>query len=392
MQARENPIETIHLNPRERQRLLNKNTQQPLKSGQAERRGLRVIYQPNELLISLLQPAGQRVTFRVMPRNLSAKGVGFVHGRYVHVGSECLVTLVNLAGMPTNIGGVVVQCRHEEGMLHQVSVKFHNLIDLEEFVKLSDEDTKKLRSELQQVELAECSEQFEQLKVFGKALVIDDGSADRRLLRMWLSQMGLEVVEALNALEAMAAAKEGVDLVLLDVSSDQGKGMGIATQIRGQRIASPIIGLSADESEEIKQNAMKAGCDAFLVKPFQPDELTNAIRQVIKGANRDNKQTIGPLRSSLAADPLMKPLIQAFVAGLEEQVGKLRRALEDADVPMLATLCHQLKGAGASHGFEEITQVAKAAMEDIKGTEKGVQGARARVDELVLLLQRVVAD
>ncbi|MCC7145180.1 MAG: response regulator [Phycisphaeraceae bacterium] len=390
MQDQDSPIETIHLNQKERQRIQAKQVQQATIPDGKERRGLRVLFQPNDMLVSLSQ-TGRRVTFRVLPRNLSAKGVGFVHGRYMHVGSECLVTLVNLSGDPTYVGGVVVQCRHEEGMLHQVSVKFHNLIDLEEYVRLPEDDAKRLKSELQQVEFAECSEQFEQLKVFGRVLVVDDQPADRRLMRMWLSQLGLEVVEALNAQEALAAAREGVDLILLDMYFGQVSGLEIAAQIRGQRIASPIIAVSADESEELKEKALKAGCEVFLAKPFKPDDLTRVIRQVIESANH-GRQSIGPVRSSLLADPLMKPLILAFVEGLIEQGARLRRALDDRDGPMLLEICQQLKGAGASYGFEQISVVAKAAMEELKVTDKGLGAAQVRVEELMMLLHRVMAE
>ncbi|MEP0846777.1 MAG: Hpt domain-containing protein [Phycisphaerae bacterium] len=70
-----------------------------------------------------------------------------------------------------------------------------------------------------------------------------------------------------------------------------------------------------------------------------------------------------PLRSSLlAADPDMRDLVAEFVGELPTRIESARQALEAADWTLLKRIAHQLKGAGGSYGYPDITRLA-AAME-----------------------------
>lgn len=70
-----------------------------------------------------------------------------------------------------------------------------------------------------------------------------------------------------------------------------------------------------------------------------------------------------PLRSSLlAADPDMRDLVAEFVDELPARIESARQALQAADWALLKRISHQLKGAGGSYGYPEITTLA-ATME-----------------------------
>jgi len=64
----------------------------------------------------------------------------------------------------------------------------------------------------------------------------------------------------------------------------------------------------------------------------------------------------------LADDPDMYDLVQEFVDGLGGRIGEFKQAYEQSDWDQLATLAHQLKGAGGSYGYPDLSSLG-ATME-----------------------------
>lgn len=60
----------------------------------------------------------------------------------------------------------------------------------------------------------------------------------------------------------------------------------------------------------------------------------------------------------LAEDPDLRDIVEEFVAGLSERISELRRAYEQLDWTLLATLAHRLRGASGSYGYPDIGQLA----------------------------------
>lgn len=61
----------------------------------------------------------------------------------------------------------------------------------------------------------------------------------------------------------------------------------------------------------------------------------------------------------LADDPDVRDLVEEFVEGLEGRAAELRQAFEQLDWDRLASIAHQLKGAGGSYGYRELSKLAK---------------------------------
>ena len=86
------------------------------------------------MLVDIIHPGGSRATFLVRSRNLSQSGTGFLHGNFLHIGTRCTITLPHLDGQIATMGGKVVRCRHIQGKVHEIGVKFDKAITLDEFV------------------------------------------------------------------------------------------------------------------------------------------------------------------------------------------------------------------------------------------------------------------
>jgi two-component system KDP operon response regulator KdpE len=120
----------------------------------------------------------------------------------------------------------------------------------------------------------------------GKVLVIEDEAEIRRFVRLALEAEGLDVAEA-DAVKRglIEAGTRRPDLVVLDLGLPDGDGVEF---IRGLRSWSeiPIIVLSARTTEEDKVNALDAGADDYLVKPFGSAELLARVRAQLRRHTR----------------------------------------------------------------------------------------------------------
>jgi len=111
-----------------------------------------------------------------------------------------------------------------------------------------------------------------------RVLMIEDEPEIRRFVRMALESEGLEVFEAVSLQRGLIdAATRRPELVVLDLGLPDGDGLDFIREFRGWSQA-PVVVLSAREGEERKVQALDAGADDYLVKPFGVAELLARVR------------------------------------------------------------------------------------------------------------------
>ena len=111
-----------------------------------------------------------------------------------------------------------------------------------------------------------------------RILVADDESAQRRLLRAYLSKAGYTVVEADNGLDALALLRVGdIDVALIDVMMPELDGFEVVRRIRSES-AVPIILLTARGEETSRVAGLELGADDYVVKPFSAPEVVARVR------------------------------------------------------------------------------------------------------------------
>jgi two-component system, OmpR family, KDP operon response regulator KdpE len=116
----------------------------------------------------------------------------------------------------------------------------------------------------------------------GRILVVDDGPQIRRAMRATLTARGYEVADARTGEEALEELRSGTyDLVLLDMNMPGMGGMETCRLIRsGSETA--IIVLTVSNSEKDKVDALDAGADDYITKPFSTPELLARIRATLR--------------------------------------------------------------------------------------------------------------
>ncbi len=136
-------------------------------------------------------------------------------------------------------------------------------------------------------------------------LVVDDDPQILKLVRVNLAARGYRVREASNGIEALSAFRhEAFDLVILDLVMPGMGGIDVCAQMREQSDV-PVIVLSAHNEEELKVQALDAGADDFVTKPFGHEELLARMRAVWRRTGAAlpaaGKVIIGDLSVDLAA-------------------------------------------------------------------------------------------
>ncbi|HEX5859541.1 MAG TPA: response regulator [Microbacterium sp.] len=137
-----------------------------------------------------------------------------------------------------------------------------------------------------------------------KVLIADDDPQLVRALRITLAAHGYEVVAAPDGAAAIAlAAKEHPDIVMVDLGMPRLDGVQVIEALRGWTSA-PIIVVSGRSGSADKVEALDAGADDFVTKPFQIDELLARLRALSRRAAASIDEPVvsfGDVRVDLAA-------------------------------------------------------------------------------------------
>jgi two-component system KDP operon response regulator KdpE len=115
-----------------------------------------------------------------------------------------------------------------------------------------------------------------------RILIFDDDPQLLRALRINLSARRYDVLTAPDGTTGLAlASRNRPDLIVVDLGLPDIDGVAVVEGIRGWSTA-PIIVLSARHSETVKVNALDAGADDYVTKPFGMDELLARIRAALR--------------------------------------------------------------------------------------------------------------
>ena len=117
----------------------------------------------------------------------------------------------------------------------------------------------------------------------GRVLLVDDDASIRRALRMTLSALGFEIEEASSGEQAVSFVRaERYDAVLLDINMPGRGGIEACRNLRRLAPGLPILMLTVRDSEDDKIDALDAGADDYVTKPFHVGELTARVRSAVR--------------------------------------------------------------------------------------------------------------
>lgn len=126
-----------------------------------------------------------------------------------------------------------------------------------------------------------------------KLLVVDDDDHIRELVKVFLQNEGLEVVEAMDGVDALSKLNtEKVDMVIMDIMMPNMDGWELCKEIRQYHHDLPILMLTAKGETAQKVKGFNLGTDDYLVKPFEPAELIVRVKSILKRYHISLSQTV----------------------------------------------------------------------------------------------------
>lgn len=119
-----------------------------------------------------------------------------------------------------------------------------------------------------------------------KILIIDDSPSIRTIIRLYLMGRQLEFLEATDGAQGLQmAGQNGADLVIADFNMPVMDGIDFVRHLRAHEQTAlrgvPVILLTANKEEAVRNRALEVGVNAFAVKPISRDQLTSTVEQLL---------------------------------------------------------------------------------------------------------------
>jgi CheY-like chemotaxis protein len=274
----------------------------------------------------------------VCARNISAGGLSFIHGGYLHPGSECRIVLPRRDGSPLPVTGVIVHCRHVEGCFHEIGIQFSQELDPGSLLPQADAD--QLEADGQTRELPALE---------GQMLVVDQSDSDRKLMTHQLAVTGLAITMVDTTGAALDALRRREFQIMLCDLNLRGDAIRMIKQIRKTEYQGPIIVVTAESVPARLAEARAAGANEIIGKPYNPLYLASLLAE--------------------AAHQLEKTLDAGETGGVRE-------------------ICLALAGSGTGHGFPVLTIAARDAMTALD-TSQSRKDVEAPLRRLIAICQQL---
>ena len=116
-------------------------------------------------------------------------------------------------------------------------------------------------------------------------MTVDDSASLRQMVSVVLRGGGYQVIEAVDGMDALSKLKgQELHLFLTDINMPKMDGLEFTRKLRAmpQYKFVPIVLLTTESHAEKKQQGKAAGATAWIVKPFNPDQLLAVVKKVMR--------------------------------------------------------------------------------------------------------------
>ena len=232
----------------------------------------------------------------------------------------------------------------------------------------------------------------------GDILLVDDGRANRRLIKLILERSGCLVTEAENGqIGYDLAASKTFDIVLMDMQMPVLDGYQATAKLRSIGYQNTIIALTANTMIGDKEKCFEAGCDDFIAKPIQIDALVETLRPYLSHLPVTHTVSTEPTVESKQARPTRptetsKFLISkdCFEAELNTNLVALEKAVVEKDSLAFAKGLSEMHLFAVDVGHSHCSDICKKILYELANSNRPI--GEAMIDQVIDSLQGPIAS
>jgi DNA-binding NarL/FixJ family response regulator len=212
-----------------------------------------------------------------------------------------------------------------------------------------------------------------------RLLVVDDEPNLLVAVGACLRAEGFDVVTARSGKEALVRVAETVpDLIVSDVRMPGMDGYQLARQLRAssRTALTPVVFLTAKDETADRVEGFRAGVDAYLTKPFEPDELVAVIRSILDRVQRTHAEIARLVGSSQADAAPHAPFYDEALTEAEGRVAEaVARGLSNKEIAAELSISVRTVENHISHilskkGFGNRVEIARFVLDRVKPGDK----------------------
>ena len=246
-----------------------------------------------------------------------------------------------------------------------------------------------------------------------KILLVEDNDINRIYARNIIMKRGCEVDEAENGLIALQKIrKNDYDVVLMDVQMPVMDGMeaskSIRTKLPPPKSDIPIVALTANAIKGDDERCLEVGMNAYISKPFEPDQLYDVLIKVLKIDDKTNKSTTENETSVTGAfdeevleradlsyifsicdgdKAFMTEMVTTFVRDTPELLKNLGDLIENKEWLQAARIAHKMKPSMQFVGLNHCMALLKETEEVAKSNNEAVQKLPELYRQVALIIR-----
>lgn len=194
-----------------------------------------------------------------------------------------------------------------------------------------------------------------------KVLIVDDSDVILHTLKDFFEDYNFEVITCTDGLEGIQkAAEEKPDLIILDLMMPNFDGIKML-QVKNvlkdiQNI--PVLVISANTAKRNVMAALEAGAHRVISKPLDQQLIIKYVNEILGGGTLSQSNVKNQLNENDKFE-IKRNVLKFFIDSFDIKKRMISDALKRKDAEKLKTVIHEIKGAGGTIGYPELTNISK---------------------------------
>lgn len=223
-----------------------------------------------------------------------------------------------------------------------------------------------------------------------KILVVDDSDVILNSLKSFFEDFDFEVITSNDGLEGIQKTAEvRPDLIVLDLMMPNFDGIRML-QVKKvlkdiQNI--PVLVISANTARSNVLAALEAGADRVISKPIDDEELKKNVNELLGGNNFSHNNSIA--FSNDDKSEIKSKLAEFFVESFKMKKEMIKTALREKNENLLRMAVHEIKGAGGTIGYPELTDLSSLVLEKDYSNQSDWLFAEIKCNQIFLTVDQI---